>query len=170
MSDASPPAADRYAGAAASWFVRLTLAAAFLSAVADRFGLWGGPGTEGVVWGDLASYEAYVALLNWFAPAALIPVLGWVATVCEVVIAVGLLVGWRLCRFALAAGILLTLFGTTMLAAFGPKPPLDYSVFSAAAAAFLLFAWSRPRGAGLRNGGSASPVSVESPSDGVTQP
>lgn len=34
---------------AASWAVRIALAAAFLSAVADRFGLWGSAGTEGVV-------------------------------------------------------------------------------------------------------------------------
>ena len=38
---------DRRVAAAASWFARVALAAAFLSAVADRFGVWGGPGTEG---------------------------------------------------------------------------------------------------------------------------
>ena len=144
MTNSHITARDQYIAAAASWFARVALAAAFLSAVADRFGLWGGPGTEGVAWGNLANYEAYVAQLNWFAPAAVIPALGWAATVCEVVVAVGLLVGWRLRWFALAAGVLLTLFGATMLAAFGPKPPLDYSVFSAAGAAFLLFAWRRP--------------------------
>ena len=143
MTNSQPSARDRSIASAASWFARVALAAAFLSAVADRFGLWGGPGTEGVAWGNVANYEAYVGLLNWFAPAAAIPALGWAATVCEVVIAAGLLVGWRLRWFALAAGVLLTTFGVTMLSAFGPKPPLDYSVFSAAAAAFLLFAWNR---------------------------
>ena len=57
----------------------------------------------------------------------------------EIVIAVALLVGWQLRWFALAAAVLLTLFASAMLAALGPKPPLDYSVFTAASAAFLLY-------------------------------
>jgi hypothetical protein len=122
--------------------VRVSLAAAFLSAVADRFGLWGPPGTEGVFWGGIPLYEDYVALLNPFLPAALISPVGWVATLSEVVIAIGLLAGWRLRWFALAATILLTLFATAMLFSLGPKPPLDYSVWSAAGAAFLLYAVS----------------------------
>lgn len=125
-----------------SWAVRLALAAAFLSAVADRLGIWGAPGAEGVAWGSVPKYEEYVALLNWFLPASLISPVGWAATVAEVAIAVGLLVGWQLRWFALAAGILLTIFATAMFAALGPKPPLDYSVLSAASAAFLLAAIS----------------------------
>ncbi|QDT31394.1 DoxX family protein [Thalassoglobus polymorphus] len=128
----------------AKCLVRIALAAAFLSAVADRFGLWGPPGSEGVVWGNIKNYEAYVQLLNWFAPASLIPFLGWVATVAEIVIAIGLLIGWKLRWFSLAAGILLSIFTITMMSAFGPKPPLDYSVLSAASAAFLLFTVSAP--------------------------
>lgn len=124
----------------ASLFVRWALAAGFLSAVADRFGLWGAPGSAGVAWGNIENYESYVALLNWFLPSLWISPIGWIATICEILIALGLIVGWQLYWFALAAGILLTLFGTTMLVAFGPKPPLDYSVFSAASAAYLLFA------------------------------
>lgn len=124
----------------ASWVVRVALAAAFLSAVADRLGLWGAPGSAGVAWGDVAHYEAYVAQLNWFLPPALISPVGWIATFAEFVIAFGLLIGWRLRWFALAAAILLTVFATTMCIAFGPKGPLDYSVLSAAGAALLLFA------------------------------
>lgn len=124
---------------AAMLFVRVALAAAFLSAVADRFGFWGLPGRDGVAWGNIENYESYVGLLNWFAPAPLIPVLGWVATIAEITIAIGLLVGWKLRWFALAAGILLSTFTIAMIGALGPKPPLDYSVLSAASAAFLLF-------------------------------
>lgn len=128
----------------ASWLVRIALAAAFLSAVADRLGFWGAQGSPGVAWGDIANYEAYVAQLNWFLPSALISLVGWCATLAEIVIAVGLLIGWRLRWFALAAAILLTVFATTMCLAFGPKGPLDYSVLSAAGAALLLFAVSAP--------------------------
>ena len=137
------------AAALACWFVRVALSAAFLSAVADRFGLWGPPGTEGVAWGSIEQYESYVGLLNWFVPAALFSPLGWVATMSEVLIAIGLLVGWQLRWFALAAGVLLALFATSMVLALGLKPPLDYSVFSAASAAFLLYAvLSHDRGNG----------------------
>ncbi|PQO27861.1 DoxX family protein [Blastopirellula marina] len=128
----------------ASWLVRGALAAAFLSAVADRFGVWGAPGSEGIAWGNIENYESYVALLNWFLPSSLVSPVGWIATISEIVIALGLILGWQLRWFALAAGVLLTLFATTMLVAFGPKPPLDYSVFSAASAAYLLFAVTSP--------------------------
>ncbi len=124
----------------ASVAVRVALAAAFLSAVADRFGLWGGPGSQGVAWGSIENYESYVGQLAWFAPAALVPVLGWIATIAEISIAAGLLIGWQLRWFALAASLLLLAFAVAMGGALGPKPPLDYSVLSAAAAALLLFA------------------------------
>jgi uncharacterized membrane protein YphA (DoxX/SURF4 family) len=125
---------------AACWVVRLALAASFLSAVADRFGLWGPPGAAGVAWGSVPKYEEYVAELNWFLPAGLVPVVGWAATACEVTLALGLVIGWRLQCAAFLAGVLLTVFAVTMAAALGPKAPLDYSVPSAAGAAFLLAA------------------------------
>ena len=81
---------------AACWVVRLALAASFLSAVADRLGLWGPPGAADVAWGSVPKYEEYVAQLNWFLPAGLVPVVGWAATACEVTLAIGLLIGWRL--------------------------------------------------------------------------
>ena len=128
----------------AAWVVRLALAASFLSAVADRLGLWGPPGAAGVAWGNVAQYEAYVGTLLWFLPSALVPAFGWAATVAETLIALGLLLGWRLRWFALAAAALLALFAIAMTAALGAKPPLDYSVFTAASAAFLLFSISSP--------------------------
>jgi hypothetical protein len=130
--------------AVACWVVRAALAASFLSAVADRLGLWGPLGTLGVSWGSVPKYEEYVAQLNWFLPTGLVPAVGWMATTCEVILALGLLIGWRLSRVAVATGLLLTTFSVVMAVALGPKSPLDYSVPSAAAAAFLLAAVSRP--------------------------
>ena len=124
----------------ACWFVRIALAIAFLSAVADRFGLWGPPGAKDVAWGDIEQYESFVGVLNWFLPAAAISPLGWIVTLLEIGIAIGLLIGWQLRWFALAAGVLLTLFAVAMVGALGPKQPLDFSVFSAASAGFLLYA------------------------------
>ncbi len=130
---------------AAGWFLRVALAAGFLSAVADRFGLWGPVGAPGVAWGDWQPFVEYVAKLNWFAPAAAIPLLAWVATIAEVVIAIGLIVGWRLHWFAVLSGLLLLSFALTMTVASGVKAPLDYSVFVGSAASFLLAAvvWNK---------------------------
>ena len=59
---------------AAQWFLRVSIAVGFLSAVADRFGLWGPPGTPGVSWGAWEPFLTYVAKLNWFPPALAIVV------------------------------------------------------------------------------------------------
>jgi putative oxidoreductase len=125
---------------AAQWFLRVALAAGFLSAVADRFGLWGPAGAANVAWGAWRPFVDYVAKLNWFAPPASALILAWGATVAEVVLGVGLLIGWQLRWFALAAGLLLLSFAITMTLALGVKAPLDFSVFAAAGGAFLLAA------------------------------
>ncbi len=51
----------------AQWFLRLGLAAGFLSAGADRFGLWGSASAPNVTWGEWSAFVDYVATLNWFA-------------------------------------------------------------------------------------------------------
>jgi hypothetical protein len=122
----------------AAAFLRIALAAGFLSAVADRFGLWGPAGTPGVGWGGFAPFLAYTGKLLWFLPASMVPAAGWTATVLEVALAIGLLVGVGLRAVALAAGALLLVFAVTMTFALGPEAPLSYSVWSAAAGAFLL--------------------------------
>jgi uncharacterized membrane protein YphA (DoxX/SURF4 family) len=122
----------------ASLAARLALAAGFLSAVADRFGLWGAHGAANVSWGDWGHFQESVATLNAFAPGALVPVLAVIATAAESSLGLLLLVGYQLRWTAYAAAVLLTIFGTAMIFSFGAKAPLDYSVFAAATAAFLL--------------------------------
>src|SRR3954447_26396226 len=124
--------------APAAVFLRLALAAGFLSAVADRFGLWGPAGTPGGGGGGVGAVLAYPGRLLWFLPARLVPAAGWAATLLEVALAVGLLAGVRVRAFAVASGLLLTMVAGVMPFALGPAPPLSYSVWSAAAGAFLL--------------------------------
>ena len=120
-------------------FSRVALAAGFLSAVADRLGMWGPVGAEGVVWGNFEQFVAYVVVLNPWAPPSLAWAIGVFVTVLEVVLAALLLVGWRLRESALVSGVLLVLFGLAMAVFTGLKGPLDYSVFAASAAALLLY-------------------------------
>jgi hypothetical protein len=56
-------------------YARIALGAAFLSAMASRFGLWGGGSFDGFV--------AYTAAVNSFMPPVTIPFLGWAATIAE---------------------------------------------------------------------------------------
>jgi uncharacterized membrane protein YphA (DoxX/SURF4 family) len=116
---------------------RVALAAGFLSAVADRLGIWGPPGTPSIAWGDWDHFVAYTASLNWFVPPRLISPLAVLVTIAEVTLAIMLLIGYRLKWTAAASGVLLLAFAVAMTVALGPKTPLDYSVYAAASAAFL---------------------------------
>ena len=148
---------------AASWAVRIAIGIGFLSAVADRFGFWGPPGAPGVTWGNVAKYNAFVAQLNWFMPAVLVPLAGWVATIAEIVLGVTLLLGLQLRWSALFSALLLAVFGLTMTFALGPHAPLSYSVFAAASAAFLLFAIQPTGGASLTPLSEETGVSLKCP-------
>jgi uncharacterized membrane protein YphA (DoxX/SURF4 family) len=123
---------------AAPVVMRMALAAGFLSAVADRFGLWGPIGTPGVAWGGFGKFLDYTATLLPFLPTTLVMVAGWAATVAETALGVALLVGLRVRLAALASGVLLLSFAIAMTTALGPEAPLSYSVWTAAAGAFLL--------------------------------
>ena len=119
-------------------FLRLALGITFLSAVGDRFGLWGPPGAHNVAWGTFARFTQYTALLNPWAPSAIVPILAWTATGAELVLALALIIGFYTQWAALGAGVLLVLFASGMTVGTGLKSALDYSVLSAAAAAFAL--------------------------------
>jgi uncharacterized membrane protein YphA (DoxX/SURF4 family) len=118
-------------------FLRLALGVTFLSAVADRFGLWGVYGQANVAWGNYARFVSYTAKLNWFL-SLLIPLAAIVATAAETLLGLLLVLGWKTRITALLSGILLTNFALAMTIALGVKAPLNFSVFSAAGGAFLL--------------------------------
>ena len=121
-----------------SVFLRLALGLSFLSAVADRFGLWGAYGQANVSWGDFARFVGYTAKLNWFLPATVIPALAFLATAAETLLGFLLVLGWKTRISAFLSGVLLSAFALTMTLALGVKALLNLSVFSAAAGAFLL--------------------------------
>lgn len=121
-----------------SVFLRLALGISFLSAVADRFGLWGVYGQPNVSWGNYARFVDYTAKLNWFLPAAMIAVLAIIATAAETLLGLLLVLGWKTRITALLSGILLIVFALSMTIALGVKAPLNFSVFSAAGGALLL--------------------------------
>ncbi len=125
-------------GRYSSVLLRIALAVGFLSAVADRFGLWGPFGEPNVDWGNFSRFLEYTHSINSFAPAELIPALGIIATGAEIILGLLLLVGWHTRASALLSALLLLTFGVAMTLGLGVKAPLNYSVFTGAGGSLLL--------------------------------
>lgn len=123
-----------------SIYLRLTLGIGFLSAVADRFGFWGTPVTKGVAWGNFENFLTYTAKLNPYLPASLVPAAGYVSTGGEIILGAALILGFRVRETSFLSGLLLLAFAFGMIIGIGIKAPLDYSVLTASAGAFLLSA------------------------------
>ena len=115
-------------------FLRVAIAVTMLSAVADRFGLWGKNST----WGNWQNFEKYTAELTFFLPAALSKFSAYAATSFEIILPVMLILGFKTKIAAIASGILLLIFALSMSISLGIKAPFDYSVWVGSAAAFLL--------------------------------
>lgn len=116
-------------------FLRFSISIGFLSAVADRFGMW----SEKVsVWGNWDNFLSYTQIINPWIPQAMIPTVGIIATAAEIIFAVFLLLGFKTELFAKLSGVLLLIFALSMTFSTGIKGAFDYSVFSASAAAFAL--------------------------------
>lgn len=116
-------------------FLRFSIAAGMLSAVADRFGIWY---KEVSSWGNWKAFLAYTKSLNPWFPTSIIPFVGGIATAAETIFGLCLLIGFKTELFAKLTGCLLLLFGLSMSFSISIKAPLDYSVFAASAAAFAL--------------------------------
>jgi uncharacterized membrane protein YphA (DoxX/SURF4 family) len=119
-------------------FARFALGASFLSAVADRFGLWGPHGAKNVSWGDFAHFVEYTGAVMSLFPSSLTEPFALAATVAEALFGLLLIAGFKIRTVSIFSGLLLLLFAMGMATGIGIKKPFDYSVFSAAAAAFFL--------------------------------
>ena len=122
-------------------YARVALGAAFLSAVASRFGLW----YRTLDLKHFANFMQYAAQVNSFLPRAVIPLIAVAATVAETSLGILLILGLWPRWVSLASAILLAMFGTAMAISFGLQSPMDCSVFSASGAAVLLALEARTR-------------------------
>jgi uncharacterized membrane protein YphA (DoxX/SURF4 family) len=68
----------------------------------------------------------------------MIPALGIIATSAELLFGLLLIIGWYTRVAAFLSGLLLLVFGLSMVLGLGVQAPLNYSVFTAAGGAFLL--------------------------------
>ena len=92
----------------ATFYARFALGAAFLSAVAARFGFWG----ENTGPDSFKHFMEYTGEVNSFMPAFTVPFLAWATTVAETCLGFALVLGIWPRVVALAAAGLLALFGT----------------------------------------------------------
>ena len=120
-------------------FLRFGVGMGFLSAVADRFGLW----PEAVsAWGNWDNFLAYTKLINPLIPEMLIPATGILATAAETIFGICLILGLRTELIAKLSGYLLLVFALAITFSTGIKGAFDYSVFAASAGAFALSTFS----------------------------
>jgi putative oxidoreductase len=140
-SKTKPFGREEFLTGVAPLILRWALAVTILSAVADRFGIWGPPGATNVAWGDWPHFVAYTAKVNRFLPGVFAPALAVTATGAEGLLGVALILGVFPRPVAWASAALLGLFAVAMTLSFGIKAPLNDSVFVDAAAAFVLGAW-----------------------------
>ena len=118
--------------------VRALMAADFLLAVADRFGVLGPPGAPGVFLGDFAHFVDYTRSVASFLPGSLAPTLAVLATIAEVSLAMALLLGFRLRLAAYGAALLLSVYGTSMMISLPVAEQFHYNVFLLAAGMLTL--------------------------------
>jgi len=117
--------------------LRLALGTTFLSAVASRLAVWGPH--SGHLREAFSGFCSYVGELNPWLPHPLRPALAVVVTAMEISLGLALLAGFRTRVASLGAAALLTVFALAMTVFTGVKSAFDYSVWSAATGALLLW-------------------------------
>jgi uncharacterized membrane protein YphA (DoxX/SURF4 family) len=116
-------------------FLRIAIGIGFLSAVADRFGLWP---AQISAWGNWENFLAYTEVLNPLIPKMLIPTFGIIATAAELLFGLCLIIGFKTELIAKLSGALMLIFALAITFSTGIKGAFDYSVFAASAGAFAL--------------------------------
>lgn len=125
----------KYQSFAIEWFLRVSLSFGFLSAVMDRFGYWP---KETSVWGNWTSFVKYTHTLLPFISEKQALFAAIIANFLEILLGIVLLLNFKTALFAKISGFLLLIFAFSMAFFVSAKAPLDYSVFTASAAAFAL--------------------------------
>ena len=87
----------------------------------------------------------YTGAVTSLFPSSLTVSFAWAATVAETLCGILLIAGFKIRMASVLSGLLLLSFAMGMVTGLGIKTPFDYSVFSAAAAAFLLAFWGPDR-------------------------
>src|SRR5258708_33857575 len=96
-------------------FARFALGVSFLSAVADRFGLWGPYGAKNVSWGDFAHFVEYTGTVMSLFPSSLTVSFAWAATAAETLFGILLIAVFKIRLAAILSGLLFFQFPLVMI-------------------------------------------------------
>lgn len=118
--------------------LRYALGITFLTPVLDRLGLLGQPGVGNIEWGNWDNFINYTATLMPIFDRPLVNTMGAIATVAELLISICLIVGFKTKQAALGASLITLTFIIFMTLSVGIQKPINYGVFTASAAGFLL--------------------------------
>ncbi|HMJ48836.1 MAG TPA: DoxX family membrane protein [Ferruginibacter sp.] len=118
--------------------LRLALGITFLTPVLDRLGILGAAGTGNIEWGNWGNFINYTSTLMPFFERPMVNVMGSIATISEITIAVGLIIGFKTKYMALGSCLLTLTFIIFMATSVGIQKPINFGVFTASAASFLL--------------------------------
>ncbi|AWG34105.1 DoxX family protein [Alcaligenes faecalis] len=120
-------------------FLRLSLALTLLSAVADRFGLWGALNNFDITWGGMNRFHQDVAVLTPWLFSSAIPALSWFVTLLELLLGIALLLNYKSALAALISGVLFLIFALSMSFFLSTKLMINFNVLVCSASAFLLW-------------------------------
>src|SRR5437016_14597205 len=102
-----------------SLFARFALGASFLSAVADRFGLWGPYGAKNASCGNFAHFVEYTGAVTPLFPISLTVSFAWAATVAETLFGILLIAGFKIRMASVLSALLLLSFAMGMVTGLG---------------------------------------------------
>jgi putative oxidoreductase len=118
--------------------LRCALGITFLVPVLDRLGILGQPGVGNIEWGNWENFINYTTTLMPIFDRPVVNILGGIATVSELLISIFLITGFKTKYAALGASLITLTFIIFMTLSVGIQKPINYGVFTASAAGFLL--------------------------------
>lgn len=118
--------------------LRYALGITFLTPVADRLGILGAPGTGNIEWGNWSHFIDYTSTLMPVFDKPMVNVMGSIATIGELLVGICLIIGFKTKYAAIGASLITLTFIIFMTISVGIQKPVNYGVFTASAAGFLL--------------------------------
>ena len=116
-------------------FLRFAVAAAFINATGGRLAFWPHDAQLVDTWPDFLHFTQQ---MNPWMPEYIIPAVGVLVTISELLLALMLVIGFKTERAAILSGWLILTFGLAMITSMGFKAAIDNSVLAISGAAFGL--------------------------------
>ncbi len=118
--------------------LRFALGITFLTPVLDRLGFLGSLGTGNIEWGNWGNFIDYTSTLMPYFDRSVTNIMGGIATVGELIIAIFLIIGFKTKYAAMGSCLITFIFILFMTTTVGIQKPINFGVFTATTSSFLL--------------------------------